>query len=59
MTEIRIIFEGEDEEKFTIVKDWLKEKTNTGVIRNLINEKYQEIKRLHLLGKNEEKVISG
>jgi hypothetical protein len=44
--EIRFHLQGVDSEKFKEVKDWLKQKTNTGVFRSLLDEKYQEIKKI-------------
>jgi len=51
MKEIRLILNGKEAENFEIVKGWYNEKTDTGVIRNLIKDKYQEVKKIKLLGK--------
>jgi len=51
MKEIRLILNKKEAENFEIVKGWYNEKTDTGVVRNLIKDKYQEIKKIQLLGK--------
>jgi len=43
---IRLDFEGEEAEKFVAVKKWLGLKQNTEVVRAVIFEKYNEMKRL-------------
>ena len=48
MKEIRLKLQKKDEEKFTLIKQFLNENKDTGVLRNLINEKYQELKKLML-----------
>ena len=40
---IRLNFEGEEADKFEVVKRWLGLNQNTEVIRALISEKYHEI----------------
>ena len=49
--EIRLVLKGKDVEKFNIIKTWYNEKMDTGVFRTLLTEKYQEIKKIKLLGK--------
>ena len=47
--EIRILLKGSgDIEKFNIVKEWYKTDGNAKVFRLLLNDKYQEIKKLKL-----------
>jgi len=52
LKEIRLILQGKDEENFASIKKWLNERKDTGVLRTLLTEKYQEIKRIQLLGKS-------
>ena len=49
--EIRLVLKGKDVEKFNIIKTWYNEKMDTAVFRTLLTEKYQEIKKIKLLGK--------
>lgn len=56
--EIRFVLEGVDAEKFKEVKEWLKQRTNTGVFRALLDEKYQEIKKLQFNSKEMAKTSS-
>lgn len=45
--DIRLLIQThEDIEKFKRVKKFLKQSTNTGVLRFLIDEKYQDIQKL-------------
>ncbi|MEA3248435.1 MAG: hypothetical protein U9Q73_01890 [Nanoarchaeota archaeon] len=46
--EIRLNLKSEDQEKLEVVKSWYKKRTSTSVIRLLLDEKYQEIKKLKL-----------
>lgn len=52
MKEIRLILQGKDEENFASIKKWLNEKKDTRVLRTLLTEKYQEIKRIQFLGRS-------
>lgn len=48
--EIRLVLKGKDVEKFNVIKTWYNEKMDTSVLRTLLTEKYQEIKKIKLLG---------
>jgi len=50
--EIRLVLKGKDVEKFNVIKTWYNEKMDTSVLRTLLTEKYQEIKKIKLLGKS-------
>ena len=49
--EIRLVLKGKDVEKFNVIKTWYNETMDTSVFRTLLTEKYQEIKKIKLLGK--------
>lgn len=49
--EIRLVLKGKDVEKFNVIKMWYNEKMDTSVLRTLLTEKYQEIKKIKILGK--------
>jgi len=56
MKEIRLVLKKSDFLKFKILKEWYNEQKETQVLRNLITEKCQEIKKINLLAvKNEKK----
>jgi len=48
--EIRLVLKDKDVEKFNMIKVWYNEKMDTSVFRTLLTEKYQEIKKIKLLG---------
>ena len=48
--EIRLVLKDKDVEKFNMIKIWYNEKMDTSVLRTLLTEKYQEIKKIKLLG---------
>jgi len=49
--EIRLVLKGKGLEKFDVIKTWYNEKMDTSVLRTLLTEKYQEIKKILLVGK--------
>ena len=56
MKEIRLVLTKSDFLKFKILKEWYNEQKDTQVLRNLITEKCQEIKKINLLSiKNQKK----
>ena len=56
MKEIRLVLKKSDFLKFKILKEWYNEQKETQVLRNLITEKCQEIKKINLLSiKNQKK----